>query len=327
MSMGSSMSSSDVRARDDLDSLLQVPVDAARLKLDGVPSVETVPGGDGSLRPSTKRRMYLRMGSDVSDLDASDSPGPLCDTIVAEGPAVGGSVVSEHDNSTFTEKQARPLERPNSRWLASRLPIGPAGHNVVKRGFDVVASSILMVILAPLFALVGLWIKLDSKGPVLFVQERVGQAGHVFPMFKFRTMRNGADAEKGDFAHLNRSGDPRLFKIPDDPRVTKSGVLLRRWSVDEIPQLLNVLRGEMSLVGPRPFFESDLADYDVHHFARLAVKPGLTGLWQVRGRSSILDFEEVVELDRQYIDNWSLGLDLSILLSTIPAVVRRTGAY
>lgn len=224
---------------------------------------------------------------------------------------------------------AQPLtsKRSDVRIHNLRLPVGRAGEDVVKRTFDMVVSFILMVILSPLFALVSLWIRLDSNGPVLFIQERVGQGGHVFPMFKFRTMRNGADSEKSDLAHLNTSGDPRLFKIPDDPRVTRCGALLRRWSVDELPQLLNVARGDMSLVGPRPFFESDLADYDDHHFARLGVKPGLTGLWQVRGRSSIVDFEEVVKLDCHYIDNWSFGLDLSILLSTIPAVVRRTGAY
>src|SRR5690606_14434874 len=161
----------------------------------------------------------------------------------------------------------------------------------------------------------------------LFIQERVGQAGRVFRMMKFRTMRVGADAEKQLLAHLNHTGDPRLFKIPKDPRVTKVGAWLRGWSLDELPQLINVLRGDMSLVGPRPFFESDLAAYDDHQFLRLAVKPGITGLWQVEGRSSIVDFEEVVRLDRKYIEDWSLLLDLKILLATLPAVTRRTGAF
>jgi lipopolysaccharide/colanic/teichoic acid biosynthesis glycosyltransferase len=146
-------------------------------------------------------------------------------------------------------------------------------------------------------------------------------------MLKFRTMRKGADAEKPALGHLNHTGDSRLFKIPDDPRVTRVGRILRRWSLDELPQLWNVLRGDMSLVGPRPFFESDLEDYQVHHFRRLAAKPGLTGLWQVSGRSNVVDFEEVVRLDRQYIEQWSIWLDLSILLRTLPAVLRRDGAY
>ena len=146
-------------------------------------------------------------------------------------------------------------------------------------------------------------------------------------MHKFRTMRVGADAEKGSLAHLNHTGDSRLFKIPNDPRTTRVGRVLRRWSLDELPQIWNVLRGEMSLVGPRPFFESDMEDYEVHHYRRLGAKPGLTGLWQVSGRSSVVDFEEVVRLDRQYIEQWSIWLDVSILLRTLPAVVRRSGAF
>ena len=146
-------------------------------------------------------------------------------------------------------------------------------------------------------------------------------------MHKFRTMRLGADAEKSSLAHLNHTGDSRFFKIPNDPRVTRVGAFIRRWSLDELPQIWNVLRGEMSLVGPRPFFESDLEDYEAHHYCRLGAKPGLTGLWQVNGRSSLVDFEEVVRLDRQYIEQWSIWLDVSILLQTVPAVVRRSGAF
>src|SRR5690606_3934526 len=123
--------------------------------------------------------------------------------------------------------------------------------------------------------------------------------------------------EKDELSHLNSSGDPRLFKIPDDPRVTRFGGWLRRWSLDELPQLWNVLEGDMSLVGPRPFFERDLADYEDHHFLRLGAKPGITGLWQVSGRSAIVVFEEVVQLDREYIEQWSPWLDIRILLRTI----------
>jgi len=145
-------------------------------------------------------------------------------------------------------------------------------------------------------------------------------------MLKFRTMVNGADAAKPSVAHLNHSGDPRLFKIPNDPRVTAMGRWFRRWSLDELPQLWNVLVGDMSLVGPRPFFPNDLPLYQVHHFSRLGAKPGVSGLWQVSGRSDIVDFEEVVRLDTQYIREWSLLLDFEILLRTIPAVFRREGA-
>jgi len=146
-------------------------------------------------------------------------------------------------------------------------------------------------------------------------------------MIKFRTMRSGADLEKAHLAHLNQTGDSRLFKIRDDPRTTGVGRFLRRWSLDELPQLVNVLLGEMSLVGPRPFFQTDFEAYEDHHFRRLDAKPGLTGLWQVSGRSEVLDFEDVIYLDRQYIEQWSFWLDISILFRTIPAVLRRTGAF
>jgi lipopolysaccharide/colanic/teichoic acid biosynthesis glycosyltransferase len=139
-------------------------------------------------------------------------------------------------------------------------------------------------------------------------------------------MRDGADAEKAALAALNESGDARLFKIRKDPRITRVGRLLRRTSLDELPQLLNVLKGEMSLVGPRPFFTTDLADYERHHFERLHVLPGITGLWQVSGRSDVVDFEEVVRLDREYIESWTIFTDLRILLRTIPAALGR-GAY
>jgi lipopolysaccharide/colanic/teichoic acid biosynthesis glycosyltransferase len=146
-------------------------------------------------------------------------------------------------------------------------------------------------------------------------------------MLKFRTMRVGADAEKSFLAHLNPSGDRRNFKIPDDPRISRVGRLLRRWSLDELPQFLNVIAGHMSLVGPRPVPEDDFVDYEEHHFRRLGAKPGITGLWQVSGRSAISDFEERVRMDTEYIDRWSLWLDFKILVLTLPAVMRRTGAY
>ena len=198
---------------------------------------------------------------------------------------------------------------------------------VAKRSIDFVGSLVGVVVLSPVFALVAAAVKLDSPGPVFFRQERVGYAGRVFRVFKFRTMTADADEQKASLSHLNQSGDPRLFKIPSDPRVTPLGRFLRKWSVDELPQLFNVLSGEMSLVGPRPFFESDLKGYLDHHFARLGAKPGITGLWQVTGRSSVTDFEEVVRLDREYIERWSVFLDVWILLKTVPEVLRGRGAF
>lgn len=206
-------------------------------------------------------------------------------------------------------------------------PVLKARALISKRIVDVIVGTILLVMIAPVLALIALAIRLDSPGSPFFLQERAGLGGRRFRMVKFRTMRVGADIEKGQLAHLNHSGDKRLFKIRDDPRTTRLGRLLRRWSLDELPQLFNVLIGEMSLVGPRPFFESDFQEYEDHHFRRLDAKPGITGLWQVSGRSEMLDFEDVIYLDRQYIEQWSFWLDVSILFRTIPAVLRRTGAY
>jgi lipopolysaccharide/colanic/teichoic acid biosynthesis glycosyltransferase len=192
---------------------------------------------------------------------------------------------------------------------------------------DIVGSVAALLLLAPVLAVIGVVVVATSPGPALYAQDRVGLGGRLFRCLKFRTMRVGADAEKQSLAHLNHTGDPRLFKIPNDPRVTRIGMFLRRWSLDELPQLWNVLVGDMSLVGPRPFPETDLAGYQDHHFLRLSMKPGITGLWQVKGRSDIVDFEEVVRLDREYIESWSVGLDLALIVQTLPAVFRRNGAY
>ena len=212
--------------------------------------------------------------------------------------------------------------------LTSLTRPGLRAHQLaVKRLMDIVCSGLGLMFLSPLLALLAIAVKTTSKGPVFFKQERVGRGGAVFVILKFRTMRHGADDEKAGLTHLNHTGDSRLFKIPNDPRVTRVGAFLRRWSLDELPQVVNVFRGEMSLVGPRPFFPQDLDKYQEHHFLRLAARPGITGLWQVRGRSNISNFEEVVALDREYIDAWSSWLDFKILALTVPAVFRRRGAY
>jgi lipopolysaccharide/colanic/teichoic acid biosynthesis glycosyltransferase len=237
--------------------------------------------------------------------------GPLAETEIVD--AVGSStILSPHARDTYREVITPALERRQA---------------VLKRCVDVLGAGLGVVLLSPLLAMLALLVKLDSPGPVLFAQARVGLGGRPFRMLKLRTMHDGADDEKAGVAHLNRTDDSRLFKIPADPRVTRLGRIIRRWSLDELPQLYNIFVGDMSLVGPRPFFESDLADYEAHHFRRLAVKPGVTGLWQVSGRSDVVDFEEVVRLDRQYIEHWSMALDLSILARTVPAVVMRRGAY
>jgi len=276
--------------------------------------------------PSAVWEVLCERGTDTVVLCGNLSRA-LFDTVVEAAAVAGCRVLSVRNRGTLMATQPRALNGGPIRMLELTFPAARAGQDVVKRAVDLLATTVLLAVISPVLLAVALWIKVDSHGPVFFIQERVGQAGRVFRMLKFRTMRDGADAEKSDFASLNRSGDSRLFKIPDDPRVTRAGAILRRWSLDELPQLINVLLGDMSLVGPRPFFESDLAAYDDHHFLRLAVKPGITGLWQVKGRSSIVDFEEVVRLDREYIEKWTLWLDLRILSATVPAVLRRTGAY
>jgi exopolysaccharide biosynthesis polyprenyl glycosylphosphotransferase len=199
---------------------------------------------------------------------------------------------------------------------------------LLKRTTDVVLASVGLVLLAPLFLLIALAIKRDSRGPVFFRQTRMGSNDRTFEIFKFRTMGANADEQKWDYAHLNmhRDGDARMFKIPDDPRITPLGRFLRRYSLDELPQLFNVLRGEMSLVGPRPLVLDE--DQHVREWARqrLDLKPGITGPWQVLGRSDI-PFSEMVKLDYLYVTSWSLFTDLKLILQTIPALVRERDAY
>jgi exopolysaccharide biosynthesis polyprenyl glycosylphosphotransferase len=192
---------------------------------------------------------------------------------------------------------------------------------LLKRSMDLVVSVLALMLLSPLFLLVALAIKLDSSGPVLFRQPRVGQLGRDFSIVKFRTMVRDAEMLKKDVAHLNKHADrdPRMFKVPNDPRVTRVGRLLRRTSIDELPQLWNVLTGKMSLVGPRPLIPEEAQHVAAWGERRLDLKPGITGLWQVLGRSDI-PFEEMVRLDYLYVTNWSLWHDLRLICGTVPAM-------
>jgi len=195
----------------------------------------------------------------------------------------------------------------------------------LKRLFDLLASAFGLILLLPLLPFIVLLIRLESRGPILFKQERVGYRGRMFECYKFRSMSLDAEDRKDEFAHLNEATGA-AFKIKDDPRITGVGRFLRRSSLDEFPQLLNVFRGEMTIVGPRPQIPSEVADYTPAHASRLLVKPGLTCLWQVSGRSH-LEFDEWMRLDRQYVENAGFRFDLSILLRTLPAVIERKGAY
>ena len=195
----------------------------------------------------------------------------------------------------------------------------------LKRLLDSVVSAAVLLLGSPVFLLIALAIRLESSGPVFYTAERVGQNGKPFTMYKFRSMREDAEKLRDALADYNQADGP-LFKMANDPRRTKVGAWLRRLSLDELPQFWNILRGDMSLVGPRAPLAAEVAQYEEWQKKRLSVKPGLTGLWQVNGRSNV-PFEEMVMMDIYYIDNWSFGLDINLILRTIPAVIRRDGAY
>ena len=195
---------------------------------------------------------------------------------------------------------------------------------MVKRLIDILFSLVLLIIFAPLLLVVSIIIKMTSKGPIFFVQQRIGYNGRIFGCLKFRTMVKNAEEIKEELSELNEMSGP-VFKIKNDPRITKFGSFLRKTSIDEMPQLINVLIGDMSLVGPRPPVPNEVSQYDLGDRRRLSMKPGITCLWQVNGRSSI-PFEQWMELDMEYIDTWSLWLDFRILCQTIPAVLKGSGA-
>jgi len=197
----------------------------------------------------------------------------------------------------------------------------------VKRALDIVGAIVGLVVLSPVFAVLATLVKLDSRGSVLFRQARVGQGGRLFKITKFRTMATDAEQRRADIAEHSIYPDKRLFKVLNDPRVTRLGRWLRRSSLDELPQLFNVLRGEMSLVGPRPPMPSEVELYEAHHYARFDVKPGMTGPWQVGGRNQVTDFEQIVALETRYIREWSLWADVLILSRTALVVLRMRGAH
>jgi exopolysaccharide biosynthesis polyprenyl glycosylphosphotransferase len=236
---------------------------------------------------------------------------------------VHARIVPDLFRMSFSEVDVRELN--GVPLLSVRAPAIRGADRAVKRAIDLLAASLLLLVLSPFLALIGLAVRLDSKGPILYGQERLGAGGRPFRIIKFRTMRVGAEEEQEKLRSKNEATGP-LFKMRNDPRVTSVGRLLRRTSIDELPQLYNVVRGEMSLVGPRPPIPSEVKEYLEWHRKRLAVAPGMTGLWQISGRSDVT-FDEMVLLDLYYIENWSLSLDFSILLRTIPRMLFGRGAY
>jgi exopolysaccharide biosynthesis polyprenyl glycosylphosphotransferase len=197
---------------------------------------------------------------------------------------------------------------------------------LIKRVFDICGSLVLMVLASPLLLAAAILVKVTSRGPMLFRQLRVGHGGQLFPILKFRSMVSDAEHLVDRFREHSLYGDERLFKLEKDPRVTPLGVFMRRTSIDELPQLWNVLKGDMSLVGPRPPLPHEVALYDEHHFARFGMKPGITGPWQVSGRNNIRKFEEVLAIESAYLNGWNIWKDLDIVLRTVPVVLSMNGA-
>lgn len=275
------------------------------------------------------------------------------ETLVAEATATGADSViyvpRTHADSTLSRQLAWAMERSDLSFFVSPALVEVAGPRVsvepvrgmvmlrvdlprfsgptrvVKRSLDILGSGILLAIFGIPMLIIGLWIRLDSPGPAIFRQQRAGVDGKVFSCWKFRTMCDNADKQR-DQLRAEHGDEGATFKLERDPRVTRIGQFLRRFSIDELPQLVNVFRGDMGLVGPRPHPLDDVARYDDLALRRLLVKPGMTGLWQVSGRSD-LSWDESVMLDLYYVENWSLSLDVIIMGRTVAAVLRGSGSY
>jgi len=254
----------------------------------------------------------LRVMNEVRDLIDICAEQGIRTTIAADLFSVG---IAKSRLSYFGSMPLIHFETPpGDRWELS-----------LKRGLDVCFSLILMVLLAPIFLVIALAVRFSSRGPIFFVQRRVGRSGRFFNLYKFRSMVEDAESQLAGLQHQNEMEGP-VFKIAADPRITKFGQVLRRYSLDELPQLFNVLKGDMSLVGPRPPVPGEVNLYERRDRRRLSMRPGLTCTWQVNGRNTITDFEDWVKMDLAYIDNWSLALDFALLLKTIPAVLSGHGA-
>lgn len=265
-----------------------------------------------------------------SRADAIILVGPLSDAALQSALIAGSSAgcrvfglrrrpLRELNNPTLMRRGEGPIS-----LLSSPALIG--WQLVAKRLLDVTGAVIGIVVLSPVLAVCAALVKASSPGPVLFRQRRVGLGSETFEMLKLRTMVRDADERAASLVQANVYGDPQLFKMANDPRVTRVGRFLRRSSLDEVPQLWNVLRGEMSLVGPRPPLPREVARYEVRHFVRFEVAPGITGPWQVGGRNAITSFDEVIQLEQDYISGWTVWRDLVLLLRTVPAVLSMRGA-
>ena len=244
----------------------------------------------------------------------------LSQSLGAEGRLIMLPPLLQIASSRLWMRSARGLSA-----IEIQQPRADVAHSLFKRSTDVIASSLIIVLLLPVWLIVPPLIWMQDRGPILFRQTRIGLNGEPFKIWKFRSMRINADAELAGLLREQNRTDSPLFKVDNDPRITRVGAFLRRTSIDELPQLFNVVSGSMSLVGPRPQVAKEVALYDAEASRRLVAKPGITGLWQVSGRSS-LTWEEAIRLDLFYVDNWTPGLDLWILLRTVKAVLLLDGS-
>ena len=295
------------------------------------PWVGFISGGNGGAE--TTARTLARIHAALKEAGAQtivvcgELQRPTLEAICDITSPVGLRVLMAAQTGTAFQRRVGLVWYNGSPFLDLSSIGGRGLQQLVKRVLDFTVALAGAVLLLPLWGAIAVAIKLDSPGPVFFRQGRMGYGGRTFRIWKFRTMRSTAEEEKARLSHLNTASDQRIFKIPKDPRVTRVGRILRRWSLDEFPQLINVITGEMSMVGPRPFITGDIDLHLDHHYTRLAAKPGITGLWQVSGRSTLTDFEEIIRLDREYLERWSIFLDVAILLRTVPVVLRGRGAY
>ena len=232
-------------------------------------------------------------------------------------------LVSSLTNVAGPRIRMRPVE--GLPLMHVDLPNFDGGHHVVKRMMDIILSAVALIVLLPAFAVLAIIVKKDSRGPVFFAQQRVGRSGEPFKMYKFRSMVVDAEARLEALRDQNE-GAGHLFKLKNDPRVTNVGRWMRKYSLDELPQLLNVLKGDMSLVGPRPPLASEVAQYEKETVRRLYIKPGVTGLWQTRGRND-LPMDESIRLDLYYVENWSVTGDIMIMWRTVKVMIKPEGAY
>lgn len=239
--------------------------------------------------------------------------------------ATAGAIAIALDLKTITADPNRPLERFRKDFHDPLFPRKSVPYATAKRLFDIIVATVALTLAFPIMLVTAILIKLTSKGPILFKQVRVGEGGRFFWCYKFRSMCTDAEEKKSQLMHLNEASGP-VFKMKKDPRVTPIGAFIRKFSIDELPQFFNVLKGDMSIVGPRPPIPAEVAEYTEFVRGRLAVKPGITCLWQVGGRSNV-SFERWVELDLLYINTMSLKNDFKILVQTIPAVLKGSGAH